>query len=208
MDFLIFETSNTVLLFASKFRRTSNMRLYHFTQKKNLLSIAMRGLTPNVPGEPLMTRGEPVVWLTRRPSLAPTAADIAFMQEQNWSAAEREKFSQAVYIGTDTMLTVELSTAGRRLWKWRKWLQHVGAKVSALIMIPTTMTDWYIYFGTVAPHKIDLVPTAENMLPAFEHNLACAVKEGNAERIAKLRAERDQLKALPPDQLIELVVAS
>jgi hypothetical protein len=46
------------------------------------------------------------------------------------------------------------------------------------------------------------------MLPAFEHNLACAVKEGNAERIAKLRAERDQLKALPPDQLIELVVAS
>ena len=66
----------------------------------------------------------------------------------------------------------------------------------------------YIYLGTIPPHKIiDLILTPETMLPGVEKNIASAIEEGDFERIAAVTKIRDQMKALQPDDLINLVVS-
>jgi hypothetical protein len=194
------------------------LKLFHFTEKKNLLSIAMRGLTPNVPDLSLTTMGQAVVWLTRQQTMKPTAADIAYLKASD-HPEDLELFSESMLLNKDTRLTVNLSNVGKRLCHYQTWMQKTkitaahdsgtvltGADVLKLHQLPS-IADWFIYFGTVPPHKIELETTAENMLPGVEHNLASAVEEGNAERIASLTKMRDQMKALQLDQALNLVVS-
>ena len=50
------------------------MRLYHFTEAKNLVGISIRGLAPQPCGP--LTMGQEVVWLSTQENLRPTQADL------------------------------------------------------------------------------------------------------------------------------------
>jgi hypothetical protein len=67
---------------------------------------------------------------------------------------------------------------------------------------PTAKRDWWIYFGTIPPHKIELRTTPTTMLPGIEDNLAEAIECADADRIARLTWLRDEMKSLPCDQLV------
>ena len=156
--------------------------------------------------------------MTRQANDETKAADIAYLKASD-HPEDLELFSEEHAIAQRPRLTVNLSNVGKRLCHYQTWMQKTkitaahdsgtvptGADVLKLHQLPS-IADWFIYFGTVPPHKIELEPTAENMLPGVEHNLASAVEEGNAERIASLTKMGDQMKALQLDQALNLVVS-
>src|SRR4051812_17669867 len=58
------------------------MKLYHFTQPKNMGAIARHGLKPRVNlGTWFMTNGTPVVWLTSHESNRATRADVEHVKK-------------------------------------------------------------------------------------------------------------------------------
>jgi hypothetical protein len=67
---------------------------------------------------------------------------------------------------------------------------------------PTAEEHWWIYFGTIKPSHIELDTTVENMLPGIESNLANAIKDNDADRIAHVTDLRDRIKNLAPDTLL------
>jgi len=190
-------------------------KLYHYTCRTNLFGIAVNGLTPNKyePPTDLLTMGLPVVWLTTQESLTPTAADLEHMRRHDKDA---ERFKEATLLERDTRITVNLSTLSRRLVHWVTWLsttnrvlvdaenpddttRHITGR-DVLQMFPPTPTakkHYWIYFGTIKPARIDLRPTPETMLPGIESNIASALEEGDADRVAQLSELRDQIRGFP-----------
>jgi hypothetical protein len=191
-------------------KRNKMLRLYHYTYLKNLFGISVAGLTPCKHDPPLdiMTMGQPVVWLTTQETIKPTQADLDYMDEQ-----DAEAFREQMFVGRDTRLTVNLSTMSKRLVQYYTWLRTT--KLAAITddpdvppftgndflklcsLTPSAREHWWIYFGTIKPARIELQPTPENMLPGIEDCVASAIKEGEANKVARFTELRDQIKGLP-----------
>lgn len=189
------------------------MRLYHFTEAKNLVGISIRGLAPQPCGP--LTMGQEVVWLSTQETLRPTQADL------DWGAVhleEPERYREQMILGCDTRLTVHLSTASKRLVHYHTWLRTtklVGISDDPdaplcvgndLLKLATPSSHkWWIYFGTIPPKKIELDLTPATALPGIKHNLADALESGEAHRIAKLTQLLGKIEALPRDAPINFV---
>jgi len=188
------------------------MILYHYAEKKNLFSIAVRGLTPAKPG--LLTGWRHVVWLTRQEDIKPTQADAD--DQRGIIGDEADDFAGGMLLHRDYRLTVDLSKTNKKLVHYHTWLiaqKAVGADASGKTITgrmiaenlpPSAKAQWWIYFGTIKPDRIDLLVTPETMLPEVEYNLASAVKEGDADRIERIVTVRDQIKLMPAGQTFSL----
>jgi hypothetical protein len=195
------------------------MILYHYTENKNLLGISLRGLKPPDEGAGLLTMGQPVVWLTTQETLAPTQADLDHLRRTQ-SDEQIKPFVEAgtMILGPDTRLTIRLRTPDRKLVHYYSWLRTtdiaamsdtgiITGRDLAEKMCPTARKHWWIYFGTIKPARIELNMTPMRALPGIEYNLADAIEENDPGRIATITAFRDQMKALPLDQPINIVPA-
>ena len=191
-------------------KRNKMLRLYHYTYLKNLFGISVAGLTPCKHDPPLdiMTMGQPVVWLTTQETIKPTQADLDYMDEQ-----DAEAFREQMFVGRDTRLTVNLSTMSKRLVHYHTWLRTT--KLAAITddpdappftgndflklcsLTPSAREHWWVYFGTIKPARIELKMTAGLTLPGIEENLASAIEEGAANKVARFTELRDQIKSLP-----------
>jgi hypothetical protein len=203
------------------------MKFYHYTKQENLMGIAVNGLTPTIDDEvrPL-TMGQEVVWLTTQETLKPTEEDLAWMRAHRkpeiWT-----RFTETLMLDKEMRLTVNLDPRMHRkkLFHYHTWMYEgglaainpdtqeisfTGRDVLETIggIAPSNKKHWWIYLGTIKPSRIELNPTAERMLPGIEHNLASAIKEGDAERVKALTEMRDKVSALEPDCLLNLQVAA
>ena len=175
------------------------MKLYHHTQRKHLLGIAKLGLTPNVPSGSLLTLNQAVVWLTRA-------------KRAEWAPDEHKHVFEMC-------LPVRFEVRTKRLQHYLSWLRankHVeataddGSKFTTadLLAMPEAsepfVADWFVYFGTIAPDKVEFERTPANLLPGVEANLASAIAGGNAARIASLAKTREQMLGMPPDTPVSL----
>jgi hypothetical protein len=141
------------------------MMLYHFTFIGHLFPIfgwrclddetppVAEGIKPTADAADPMAEGAPVVWLTSRPSLKPTLADLDWAKSPacSWSPKSIAGFCEQGTIADRTaMLTVELAPNSKRL-------RHVTAfcrpKVLKL-MAPSACADWWAYFGTISADRI------------------------------------------------------
>jgi hypothetical protein len=200
-------------------KRNGELRLYHYTHSRNLFGIHLSGLLPSKydPPSDLLTMGQPVVWLTTQTTLAPTPADLEYLRARRDDGDELHSgFAESTLVGRDTRLPVNVSTLSKKLVHWYTWLsttnivcanadnlndtsRHLtGRKVLEMFPpSPTSKEHYWIYFGTIRPARIELQPTSENMLPGIEDCLASAIKEGEANKVARFTELRDQIKALP-----------
>jgi hypothetical protein len=117
------------------------MILYHWTHVEHLAAIAEHGLLPHLPDPHYLTLDKPVVWLT-------TAAD-------EWSGHR---------------LTARLQPNSKRLVNYATWLRGQHATMVgdsgktwtsvdiAALMTPERQANWYVYFGTIPPDKIEGLP--------------------------------------------------
>jgi hypothetical protein len=184
------------------------MRLYHFTNPANFLRIAAEGLTPNVdPEDALMTIGRPVVWLTTNGSNEATEADVA--QLSVYTPGEQRAVGDLMF-GGPHRITVNLSRCSKRLVRWSTWMRkHSGVIVDengmALLatdsilshMTPDALSNWYIYFGTIPPDKIELNLTRELALAGLEYQ----IEQTNHPSFVELRS---QIAAAEPGAMINL----
>jgi hypothetical protein len=62
---------------------------------------------------------------------------------------------------------------------------------------PSAREHWWVYFGTVAPDKVEFDRTPANLLPGVEARLAAAITKGDAKGMAEMTEIRDQMLGLP-----------
>jgi hypothetical protein len=150
------------------------MKLYHFTfiehfpaihgakviddttEDNRVEILQAQGITPSLGAEP--TAGEPAVWLTARDSLMPTPDDLAWMSGKKASGRftkdEAEDYAKVGPLGDRTLrLTVELSNS-KRLRHYGTWLRANGMDRHVALAPPSSLTDWWVYFGTVQRQRI------------------------------------------------------
>jgi hypothetical protein len=195
------------------------MKLYHYTQRKNLFGIAMRGLTPT-PNDELgfMTLWQPAAWLTTQETLKPTEADWAHHRTKpGYREEDDARFAEAMLLERDVRLTVKIPTPDKRLVHYCTWMnemtayasdgtEHLGRDIlEATNPVPTARKHWWLYLGTIKPSRIDLKLTPALALPGIESNIASAVEKGDDDRIADLTALREQIRAAPADALLRLM---
>ena len=101
-------------------------------------------------------------------------------------------------------MTINLNRHDRRLARYGDWLRANRADVGAILPLlgPVALTSWYIYFGIVAPDKIETKMTAALALPGVEYQMK---SHPNFEARARFAAMRDQLMRLPPDYPVQPV---
>jgi hypothetical protein len=135
------------------------MRLYHFTFVAHLFPILgfrciAEGIRPAEDDADPITSGLPVVWLTSRPSLMPTPADLDWANSPGcpWP---RESIAGLLREGPiadrTAILAVDLAPNGKRL-------RHITAfchpKILEL-MAPSARADWWVYSGTISAERIE-----------------------------------------------------
>jgi hypothetical protein len=129
------------------------MNLYHFTPAGRAPLIAQSGLRAGADNDPEMTCGLPVVWLTRQESNVCTQADIDHMQ---WVCGHVDRKVGDRMYGGPARLTVRIERHNRRLVNYGQFLRDVGMyQHFAPLLTPAALTQWYVYLGDIAPHKID-----------------------------------------------------
>jgi hypothetical protein len=64
-----------------------------------------------------------------------------------------------------------------------------------------SLANWWIYFGTIRPKKIDLDMTAGLALPGIDLMIEQATEAGDADRLASMTAIRDKLVTLDPGRV-------
>jgi hypothetical protein len=192
------------------------MRLYHFTNPANFIRIAAEGLTPNVkPENALMSFGQPVVWLTTNESNEMTEADVAHLSI--YAPNERRAVGDFNFGGSHR-LTVNLSRTSKRLAHWSTWMRKhsrvIVAKKGAasandavellstdwiLSRMPPDASNWYIHFGPIPPHKLELNLTRELALAGLEYQ----IEQTNYAGFVELRT---QIAATEPGTIINPIL--
>ena len=124
------------------------MKLYHFTHPAKLPSSTECGLVPFTPDVEFMTMGNAVVWLT-------TGKD-----DSGWIRPKERR-------ATARRLTVRIEPANKRLAHFATWLRkqrgsfiggngRPGRYGDLIAYLPAgAEMNWYVYFGTIPPSKID-----------------------------------------------------
>ena len=193
------------------------MKLYHFTVIENLFLISMRGLEPRIhragtsEDAACMTMGQPAVWLTRQKSNLATDTDIARLRMQGMLDFKVGDFM----FGGDQRLTVKIERHNKRLMRYADFLRTTDIAVAhpdnpetfrtgrdvlnSGTLSQSALNDWWVYFGTIAPHKIELALTAALALPGIEHQIAT---HPDIDARARFKTLRDQVAMMAPDQLV------
>lgn len=203
------------------------MKLYHFTYPENLFRIHLRGLEPGIhrqrtnPGAmDWQTMGRPVVWLTTQESNRATKADVDHLKSLH---LERNVGDEM--FGGSVRIAVDVERHNKRLVKYTTFLenptlvhpetgdlQNIGRDLLKKSRATMRCVDrWWIYFGTIAPRKIEFAPglppgelTNRLALPFFDFQA-----ETHVDPIARLRfaeSARRMRAADNPDTLIECTV--
>jgi hypothetical protein len=145
--------------------------LYHFTFVAHVFPIlgwvhpddgtppVAEGIKPAVhPGDDgKMVGGQPVVWLTSRSSLVPTPADLDCVNSPAcpWRPDRIAYWRERGTIDDRTaMLTVDLSPNSKRLRNYGRWVREQGRAHYLEMLLPSTRTDWWVYFGTISRDRV------------------------------------------------------
>jgi hypothetical protein len=141
------------------------MILYHFTFAAHLFPIlgwrclddeapcAAEGIRPKADVADPMTDGAPVVWLTSRPSLMPTPADLDWVNSPACPVHPDAipEFRERGTLGDRTaMLIVSLAPNSKRL-------RHIKAFCPPEVfelLAPSVRADWWAYFGTLSADRV------------------------------------------------------
>lgn len=204
------------------------MRLHHFTGPENLFLISLRGLEPDIKEyNAWQTLGQQVVWLTRQETNRATAAEVEhwrqFWKEDNECAYPRKPGAPMFGANADThetvRLTVNIEKHNKKLVKYTEWLRRavaydcetrelVGKGADILKMCrssfaPGNLDQWWIYFGTIKPSRIEFVPgwppgliSAGVALPGVEYQ---SKTHDSLEARASFAAQALALRAAAPD---------
>jgi hypothetical protein len=142
------------------------MILYHFTWAQNLPSLLEHGIRPSQPD--IQSMEQPVVWLTAAETTELSEADIEWLlvqQKKGTFTAEQvdEYKERGMFWHFDCRITVRLEQS-KRLLHYASWLecqtdpiiaQH--ARILLETNSPSALVNFYVYFGTIQPHRIDSI---------------------------------------------------
>jgi hypothetical protein len=185
------------------------MKLYHFTTPENLLLIHLYGLKPSIhqqrtdPGAmDWQTMGQPVVWLTKQESNRATQAHVDHFKPLNLECNVGDPI-----FGGPVRLAVDVERHNKRLVKYTTFLenttlvhpetgdlQNIGRDVLRISRAtPGCVDRWWIYFGTIAPRKIEFAPglppgklTIRLALPGADFRAEMLVDPMSRSRFAEL----------------------
>jgi hypothetical protein len=144
--------------------------LHHFTMAKHLPSIFAQGILPSS-AEYLTLAGSaarPIVWLTTAETMDLSAIDIEWLLYQQkrgtFTAQEVEDHKvRGMVTGRDCRITVRLERS-KRLLHYASWLgwqtcPTVVPRAKAILEMlgPSAREHWFIYVGTIQPHRINAV---------------------------------------------------
>jgi hypothetical protein len=180
----------------------AHMQLYHYTEPSIYLHIAYQGLLPHCKGlNAPMTGGEPVVWLTKEASNLATAASIAEVANLFGGEPLKRKVGEPIYGGT-ARFTVHLDRADRKLVRYADFLHETGSAAILKLLSRAARTSWWIYRGTIPPHKIEPIDVA-TMLACLDWHIET---HPDMEVRAQFAAQREKIKDLPADTRIDLTI--
>lgn len=174
------------------------MKLYHFTAPVNVLSIYQEGLQATASKKHgSMSGGIPVVWLTSRDSNIVThddKLDLDKLRIFGWDVGD-------FLFGGVARLEVNLRPQ-KRLLDYKSFLEANRAKINIQRsrLIPTAMSDWYVFVGDIPPSKISK-PRARTALECLDALLARKLEK---EVRADLISARRQMRAVPPEAVVDL----
>jgi hypothetical protein len=130
------------------------MRLYHFTQPKHLKAIMRDGLKASAAheGNAVPVGGKPVVWLTDRPTLAPS-------QSIKKELLRRGTLARGSNLPHATVcLSVRIPDGDRKLARYLDWLNRSANKSLRsgldIEFVSRTFGDTWAYFGDIAPENL------------------------------------------------------
>jgi hypothetical protein len=196
------------------------MILYHYTIPENLFLISQSGLKPHIHREGkeddahYMTMGQPVVWLTRQESNLVTEADIAHYRARGLGESDLREVGDFMF-GGPVRLSVNIERYNKRLIQFAKFLRTTDLvaihrinsekqvtgldmlRVFENILTQDSLTQWWLYCGTIPPHKIEIELTAGGALPGIEYQIA---NHPDEEARTRFKMLRDKVAALPPDE--------
>lgn len=100
--------------------------------------------------------------------------------------------------GGDARLRVRLEQNNKRLKR------YLGTRDPYMVsrLIPSAR-DWYIYYGTIPPQRIDTSITAAMMLECLDHQIATHPSPDARQRF---KAERARVAILPRDVLLDFEI--
>jgi hypothetical protein len=140
--------------------------LHHLTLAKHLPSIFAQGILPQ--SVDYLTLARPIVWLTTAETMELAADDIEWLlwgkKRGTFTAQEAETFKECGMVtGRDCRITVRLEHS-KRLLHYASWLEWQTcptvvphAKYILEMLGPSARKHWFIYVGTIQPHRIDAV---------------------------------------------------
>jgi hypothetical protein len=172
------------------------MRLYHFTHPGTYLRIAAEGLVPSVSeDDEHMTRGLPVVWLTRQESNVADVHHIAHMVKVR-GCADRKPGD--LMFGGAARLTVNLSRHDKRLVRYADFLRNAGMlDFFSSRLFQEALTSWWLYFGIIPPEKVEPI-TAATMVHCLDWHIST---HPDAEARGHFKVQRERLAAVGPDTI-------
>jgi hypothetical protein len=155
------------------------MKLNHFTQPKNLDSIAEAGLLPRVAHNPFMSLGQEVVWLTTQETTMCSEEELGHFRkigEDLYEAAKRDgwfltqsrnhrltvrvrsghkliNYGDLLRLNKDAVLIDEDGMGGindaGEIYSVRHMLESLSL---------TCLRSWWLYFGRIPPSAIEGLP--------------------------------------------------
>lgn len=161
------------------------------------MMIAVQGLKPSASDDnAFMTGGLPVVWLTRQQSNITTAAQASHFKKLGIDMPGCKEGDGT--FGGNARLTVRLEPQ-KRLMKYSDFLRRnmpAAVEPSRKSLTPDAWANWYIFLGTIPPHRIDTTLPASLALECLDHHIAT---HPDADARERFKAFRKQVAARPPD---------
>ena len=142
------------------------MILYHFTDLTNIWAIKRDGLWACPQGDAdyhsLVGTGPSIVWLCNTPTLEISSAELeAYRQKDPDKPVVSKRWLRSQDGAPMARFTIELSSHGRKLQQYGRWLRANYHRRDDLpnpddtnILLRNAMDEWWVYFGDIAPSKI------------------------------------------------------
>ena len=150
------------------------VRLYHFTYPEKLGKILRAGIAPLRSGGPdhpdhsEMVGGSPCVWLTAAPTREYKGQDRAIFARE----FSDDKIGSGWLPLATIRITVRISKRDKLLSHYRSWVRknwQPGLPLPDEPIFDGAMGEWWVYFGTITPGKIELIRPATYSAGSSRH---------------------------------------